>query len=321
LTLDVVRTAAGALIVALMSVQPRPAVVDSDYQVTLAGSPVPSGTVWLYYWGSNYFDPLKLADVSNGQLHLSLSSETMRENKDPGLTVLVALEVPGVGWYGPREVENVQGLERAVDGLGTAGMARGKRAIDLAPAVDQILRLQNLDGTARANQEVSLWAFGTIIGHCAVPAGFGELRVATDSRGTAAFRAPSGSLFLVAEHFDNNDERQTLEELRAGSEHTFRSRWDKRPVRDFVFRIRRPDGAPAKAEVVAEGDGCARSGGLLGRTDARGDVATRFSLDDGFTGISIGGEDDGDRDVLGTEEYRELERTGSVTITWPRTPK
>src|SRR4029077_12330214 len=169
---------------------------------------------------------------------------------------------------------NAQELARAIERLGKIGSSVGNgHALDPAAPVRQRIRLQNPDGTPRANQSVTVLAFATSIGHCARTTGFGPIDLKTDDTGIASFRAPIGKEFLVVEHFDEKtDEKRNGEDLDPGTDHTIRARWEKKPERDFVLRIRQEDGTPAKAEVFADGDGCDVSGRSFGKTNAKGEV-------------------------------------------------
>jgi len=228
---------------------------------------------------------------------------------------LLVVEVPDAGLYSAGDIGELSKLDRALESLGTTTVSGGARTIDLAPAVPQTLRLENPDGTPRVLQQASIWSYATLLGHCARPDGIGAIDVTTDAGGIARFRAPRGRLFLLAEHYAG--ERMSWHELQPGIEHVVRARWEKRPERDFVFRIRRPDGTPARTMVFADGDGCDVSFRELGQTDAKGDVVAHYSPDEGFSGIWIGADFDDRRVYLSPEQYRELDRTSGVNIVWP----
>src|SRR5262249_26474358 len=157
--------------------------LDAEYLFTIAGSPIQHGTLWAYYWGYQYFESYKLADVTAGRAHVAVSAKQLEEGEpapgDSGRTLLVALEVPGVAWYGPADFANVQALDSAIGSLGTA-RGNALRSVDLAAPVSQLLRLQNPDGSPRRNQQITLWAFETSIGHCARPTGFGTVKLTSD---------------------------------------------------------------------------------------------------------------------------------------------
>src|SRR5689334_5403995 len=260
--------------------QSKRAVFEAEYRVTVAGKPRGAATLWLYYWGYQYFDEHRIGAISNGRMHVVMSAEQNEAAPDDsGLTRLVTLEVPGVGWYGPQEFQNAQDLPRAIERLGRVRVGVDHiRTLDLAPAIPQRVLLKNPDGTPRVNQHFTVWAFATSIGHCARTTGFGQIDLTTDNAGIARFRAPIGKKFLLAEHFDEKTgEKRDREALDSEVDHALRARWERRPERDFVFRIRHDDGSPAKAEVVAEGDGCDVSFRSFGKTDAQGDVTSRFS--------------------------------------------
>jgi hypothetical protein len=142
----------------------------------------------------------------------------------------------------------------------------------------------------------------------------------TDADGVARFSAPLARFFLSALYFDDKHLPREGEYLTPGSEHVLRKIWDKPPERNFIFRIRRPDGTPSVAEVFVGGDGCDRSGFFLGKTNAAGNVSATFSLDDAVD-IWIGEDGYDDRRFLTPDESEQLERTGEITIVWPHKPK
>jgi len=296
---------------------------DADYRLTIAGAAIPQGTLWVYYAGSQYFESYKLADVHAGRSPVVLSSQMLEQNQpapgDSGLALLVAIEMPGVGWYGPREFANVQELDRAIEGLGQTS-SKASHRVDLPAAVPQILRVQNPDGTPRANQEVTLWTFETSIGHCARPTGFGEFRLTSDANGVARFRAPLSKLFLTARYFDATTKEQGRgESLEPGREHVIRKLWEKTrtPARTFKFRLQQPDGKPVTADVVVEGswdlDGCSTPVTPLGTTNSAGELSAIISLDDAAA-IFIDSNDDA-KNYRTADEISPLGRSGESTWT------
>jgi len=280
----------------------------------------------VYYSGNQWFERYLLADVKSGRAHVVVSAETLKQH-DPGpgySTVLFALEVPNVGWYGPSEVVNAQEVSRAIDALGVTRVAGGIHAIELPSSVSQTLRLENPDGTPRPNQDVTLWAFETAIGHCALEVGIGPIPLVTDARGVARFRSPVRELFLSATYFDpQTREEKHGESLSAGREHVFRQQWEQRkePERAIVVHVLGRDAKPARAEVFVEGPwdfaGCSQPTRSLGKTNAEGVVSASISFDDVW-GIWIGEDGYDDQMRLTDQELNQLRRTGEISLVWPR---
>src|SRR4029077_16562073 len=126
---------------------------------SVAGQPVRSGKVWLYYYGWDYVETYTLGTIQNGLVGVSMSDEIVRNTIKPPDNwehFVVVVEVPGVGWYRSPDLEDfVRDTVTALDRLGTFTVRGGVHVVDLPLPVRQRIRTFNQDGTPRPFQKLT----------------------------------------------------------------------------------------------------------------------------------------------------------------------
>jgi hypothetical protein len=146
-----------ALVVALESLVPSQstgALVDAVFRFSVAGRPVQSGKVWLFYYGWASVNTYALGNIRDGLVNVRMSDDVVRDEIKPPSDwemFAVVVEVPGVGWYRTPDLGDfVHDTVAALDRLGTVRVRQRVHAVDLSPPVKQKIRALNSDGTPRA---------------------------------------------------------------------------------------------------------------------------------------------------------------------------
>jgi hypothetical protein len=239
--------------------------VVTTFRVTIGGTPVADGQIWLYYYGWGYLERYRLGDVREGEAHVELTARAVREqinlpsNVD---AVFVALHALGAGWYRIADLEPSSDLLLpAVDRLGRPDRTGSSKVIALPPPTARHLRLLNTDGSPRAGMQVEVEPFVSRSDHCGAHSSYGDedsrFEATTDDQGVTRFIAPPGPLFLKTGHYEESATPlgrlltcEPGEDLDAAADHTLRHVWDPEPDRTFHLHVRRPDGSPATSAAL-----------------------------------------------------------------------
>lgn len=305
------------------------------YRFTIAGVPVAEGELWLYYYGWGYVERRRLGDVRRGETEIRPTAEALvgdAEIPENVEAVLVALHVPGVGWYEILDVGHRPGPTTPMPPLptGQVPLAPGG-PVDLPAPVRQELRLLNPDGSPRAGQTMTVEIFLSRENHCGVHRTFegtdARFELTTDADGVAEFTAPLSAIWLAAPFYSERGGplgRQLTREpgvrLPVSTRHAIQRIWDREPVRTFSIRVQRPDGSPATSAHLWVNESiyaCGVTWSPAGAADAGGEIVASFAPEHQAM-IWIADEDGGldGREVLTEPQLEELYRTGALTIVW-----
>jgi len=303
------------------------------YRFTIAGAPVAEGELWLYYYGWGYVEHQRLGEVRDGETDLRPTADAVLAGADIPANVeavLVALHVPGTGWYQVLDVGHRPGpttpmapLPKGQVPLGPGGL------VDLAPPVRQRLRLLNPDGSPRAGQAMTVEIYLSRENHCGVHRTFEgtdtRFELTTDADGVAEVTAPLGPLWLALPFYSERGgplgRRLTWQQgdrLPASTRHTIQRIWDPEPDRSFRVRVRRPDGSPAvSAElwVMDDANVCVPTWRRVGVADAEGNIAASFAPE--HTELArVAGAEWWNYADLSQQQLAELYRDGQLTVVW-----
>jgi len=329
-----VLVAVGVAIVSLLSAQSPVNAIDVRFRFTIGGRPVESGKLWLFYYGWGYRETYTVGEIRNGLVRVRMSDEIVRNEIKPGNMDGFALivEVPKVGWYRTADLGNfVADTVSALDHLGTGQIRDGLHVVDLPAPAKQRVRALNQDGSPRAGLQLRFEMYVTEANHCGVHEGFDDWReVVTDRNGNAEFVAPIYPLFLAGDFYEETMqpfgrvlERKAGEAIAAGTEHVLRHVWERAPERSFQIHVRNIDGSPGGGKLYArEGYGCDADTEPLASADSHGDIAARFAIEHA-TELFLARDDREPRaeDALSDAERGQLNRSGQLTIVWPRSSK
>ena len=321
--------------VGIQHASPEPA----DYRMLIDGQPIAQGTVWLYYYGWGYLQRTELGTIQQGGVRIELQAETLNgiNAPQPPDAFLVAVEVPGVGWFRSADfTDPAESLPKMVRSLGVATTARGSDevAISLQAPANQSIQILDGNGNSRPGMELTISTLVASTNHCGVHMNFSVAgsstvddvrRVVTDNDGRAQFVAPLEPLYLDATYYTESDRdgRHVLtmkEGIKLEPErlHVVRQIWEPPPPRLFRIKVMTAGGAPAGGVQVFETDNvdACVSPRPVGTTDGNGDG--RVDLSPEMIGYMFLGREgvDGTRPLTG-QELNDLVENGQVEIKLP----
>jgi len=311
--------------------QSNVAPVDVTFRFSVAGEPVQSGKLWLFFYGWGFLDTYTVGDIRDGLIRVRMTDAIVRDEiKPPDNWDMFAfvVEVPNVGWYRTPDLGDFVGdTVGALDRLGAMQLRDGVHVVDLPAPARQRIRVLNQNGTPRAGLTLTFEMYVTEQNRCARHQGFGDRRqVVTDRNGVAELVAPIYPLFLANDSYEETIDsfrhlqRKDGQRLEAGREHTVRQVWDRAPDRTFRIHIRDANGRPGRGTLsVREGLGCDAGARTLGTTNAGGIVTARFAIEHAEElFLSRDDREAAADDSLTAEEMATLARTGELAIVWPR---
>jgi hypothetical protein len=312
--------------------QDTPRAFDGRYRFSMAGQPL-NGTVWVYYFGYGYIDHFEAGRITRGVATVHAGHELLEHGVDSlgsnGPSFIIAVEVPGTGWYRSAEFGDLTGgFAKALESMNEGPRVAGR--INLAAPVRQTIHARNADGSPRRGEILNLSTYVWNDNHCARHEGFDDdvRRVRTGANGDATFVAPLADLFLTnsfyAEHQVRGMRSLSREEgarLPAGREHVVQGAWQRAAPREFRIRVAFADGTPAATAVLIESEDrhtCDFSNNVF-EADANGVIVATFAIEHAG---DLCFESDGDEENCLTASQRdELNRTGRLSVVWPVSAK